>query len=238
MPSSGGGAAAGDNSTPELGPVLAALDGDYDYYNYPPVQKTIRGWQDIRQEQLDSKGGPDLKEVLDVGYVNRSATSEQRTRFRRHYLGDNQWPEDEAELQRAVDEYAESAASVAVKVLGLLADGLGAPGAFDEAFGADSLQVQRLTWYPASDLVADRREGEIGSGAHTDYGGVTVLHADGPGLQVLRPDPTSSTVSVTSTCQPQPPPVLSSAAAPSPLSWRCPTAATGSGWRPRPAAWS
>ena len=59
--------AAGGNSTLEEGPVLAALDRDYDYYNYPPVQKTIRGWQDIRQEQLDSKGAPDLKEVLDVG---------------------------------------------------------------------------------------------------------------------------------------------------------------------------
>ena len=36
--------------------------------------------------------------------------------------------------------------------------------------------------------------GEIGSGIHTDYGGITVLHADGPGLQVLRPNLTSHLV--------------------------------------------
>ena len=36
--------------------------------------KTTRGWTDIRQEQLDTShlGRPDLKEVLDVGYVNRT----------------------------------------------------------------------------------------------------------------------------------------------------------------------
>ena len=36
--------------------------------------------------------------------------------------------------------------------------------------------------------------GEIGSGVHSDYGGVTVLHADGPGLYVLRPNQTSAEV--------------------------------------------
>ena len=37
--------------------------------------KTTRGWTDIRQEQLDisPSGLPDLKEVLDVGYVNTTA---------------------------------------------------------------------------------------------------------------------------------------------------------------------
>ena len=36
--------------------------------------------------------------------------------------------------------------------------------------------------------------GEIGSGVHSDYGGITVLHADGPGLYVLRPNQTSAEV--------------------------------------------
>ena len=36
--------------------------------------------------------------------------------------------------------------------------------------------------------------GEIGSGVHSDYGGITVLHADGPGLFVLRPNQTSTEV--------------------------------------------
>ena len=36
--------------------------------------------------------------------------------------------------------------------------------------------------------------GEIGSGVHSDYGGITVLYADGPGLYVLRPNQTSAEV--------------------------------------------
>ena len=39
------------------------------------------------------------------------------------------------------------------------------------------------------------KDGEIGSGVHTDFGGITVLHADGPGLQILKPDQNSTTVS-------------------------------------------
>ena len=57
-------------------------------------------------------------------------------------------------------------------------------------------KVQRLTRYPASDSIIDIQEGEIGSGAHTDYGGITILYADGPGLQILKPDANSTKVGV------------------------------------------
>ena len=49
----------------------------------------------------------------------------------------------------------------------------------------------RLTKYPPSNDIEGRKHGEIGSGIHSDYGGITVLYADGPGLQVLRPNKTS-----------------------------------------------
>ena len=154
------------------------------------VQKTIRGWTDIRQEQLDNSqlGRPDLKEVLDVGYVNR--TSKNHKRNKRHYLGENKWPDTaDGQLKNSIDDYAERNAEVAHVLLGLLSEGLvGSANLFDETFGADALQVQRLTRYPASAELPDRKEGEIGSGVHTDYGGVTLLHAEGPGLAVLKPD--------------------------------------------------
>ena len=148
----------------------------------PFVQKTVRGYQQIRNEQLDlsPNGRPDLKEILDFGRVNRSST--KGGRFKRHFLGENKWPEGEKDLENVMDEYAENSAIVAKKVLQLLAEGLGAEGAFDEVFDEDALQVQRLTRYPASNSIEDRKEGEIGSGTHSDYGGVTVLYADGPGL--------------------------------------------------------
>ena len=156
------------------------------------VMKTIRGYQGIRNEQLDIRGKPDLKEVLDVGYVN--GTSSNRRRYKRHYLGENKWPKDEKDLENVINEYSENVANLAKKVLNLVADGVGANGAFDDTFGDDALQVQRLTRYPPSNEIDDKENGEIGSGTHSDYGGVTILYADGPGLQVLKPNISSTLV--------------------------------------------
>ena len=160
------------------------------------VFKTTRGWTDIRQEQLDNSplGLPDLKEVLDVGYLNR--TSENHERHKRHYLGENKWPDlSDGELKNAIDDYAEKNAELAHVLLKLLSEALvGSGDLFDQTFGADSLQVQRLTRYPARSEIPDVTEGEIGSGVHTDYGGLTLLQADGPGLAVLKPDLASDNV--------------------------------------------
>ena len=84
---------------------------------------------------------PDLKEVLDIGFVNR--TSPNIKRNKRHYLGENKWPSDSKIFENEIETYAENSAIVAQKVLQLLAEGLGAKGAFDDAFGEDALQIQR-----------------------------------------------------------------------------------------------
>merc|ERR1719220_2227561 len=112
--------------------------------------KTTRGWTDIRQEQLDisQSGLPDLKEVLDVGYVNRTSNKRRKRHIKKHYLGDNKWPSASGlELENAIDKYAEENAELAQDVLKLLSEGMvGTGDIFDEAFGPEALQVQRLTW--------------------------------------------------------------------------------------------
>jgi len=145
---------------------------------------------------ISQTGLPDIKEVLDVGYVNTTSNKRRRRDIKKHYLGENKWPSVSGrDLENAIDNYAESNAELAQVVLQLLSEGLTGTGdIFDQTFGSDALQVQRLTWYPATAELADRRQGEIGSGAHTDYGGVTLLHADGPGLQILRPNVSSDQV--------------------------------------------
>ena len=166
------------------------------FENFPrQFTKTDRGWSDLRDETLDVFGKvPDLKEVLDVGFVNQSSPNSYRNK--REYLGENKWPANSNDLKTVIQTYAESSAEVAHEVLRLLAKGLGAEGAFDDAFNEDALQVQRLTNYPPSDKIEDKKEGEIGAGVHSDYGGITVLHADGPGLEILRPNKTSPLVCI------------------------------------------
>ena len=54
--------------------------------------------------------------------------------------------------------------------------------------------MQRLTRYPPRQDLNNTEAGEIGAGVHSDYGGITVLHAEGPGLYVLKPNRSSSVV--------------------------------------------
>ena len=157
------------------------------------ILKTARGFTGLWKEQLDitAKGWPDLKESLDVGVINKTAVNR---RGKRHYLGENKWPSSEKELENAIETYAGNAALVAENVLQLIAECLGYKGAFNDAFGEDALQVQQLTRYPPCNQIEDKKPGEIGSGTHSDYGGIPVLYASGPGLKVLRPKRTANQV--------------------------------------------
>lgn len=217
--------------------------------------KTVRGHTEIRGEQLNPSGEPDLKEVFDVGYPDTAV----------HYLGENKWPvrqsvniphywsgwgpdrrpltgirnltrtrdrrpltviknltgtqdrkpltvirnltgkqdirplrkgkrDADREMKNAVDSYAEYASTLAQKILGLTAKEQGCEDDFERVFGPDSLQVQRLTRYPPTHEINDRKPGEIGAGVHSDYGGITILYAQGPGLYVLKPNKTSEYV--------------------------------------------
>ena len=64
--------------------------------------KTIRGYTEFGGEGLGGRGKRDLKEVLDIGYLDKAASKNSK-----HYLGENIWPKDELygrseELQNAI----------------------------------------------------------------------------------------------------------------------------------------
>ena len=162
--------------------------------------KTTRGYTSLRSEQLNAKGKPDLKEVLDIGHVNKKTRNRRQVE---HYLGQNKWTGTNEGLRRATETYSEYVSEIAENILHMTAIGLGCPGAFETAFGPDSLQVQRLTKYPSSHEIDAREPGEIGSGVHSDYGGITVLYAEGPGLFVLKPNRTSTKNSYLGTFSPE-----------------------------------
>ena len=93
--------------------------------------KTTRGYTGVRMEQLDNseKGKPDLKEIFDIGYLNKSSLAKIQSRNKRHYLGENKWPlGDDKSLENSIEIYAENSARIAQNVLQLLAEGLGAKG--------------------------------------------------------------------------------------------------------------
>lgn len=165
--------------------------------------KTSRGYTKFKAEQLDvsSNGRPDLKEVFDIGHIGRSPGNNAQ-----HYLGRNKWPKSPRvrrpnvqqgqrfrgkrdvgkEIKNTMETYASHVSKLAKTILQLTFNELDCREEFEEMFGPDSLQVQRLTRYPASDDVSEIETGQIGAGVHSDYGGITILSAEGTGLYVLK----------------------------------------------------
>jgi len=103
--------------------------------------------------------------------------------------GPNQWP-DEALVPgfgAACEAYSQAMQQVARRLMALFAQGLGmAPHAFD-GYMRDPTCTTRLLHYPPQP--AEASPGQIGCGAHTDWGAMTLLaQDDAGGLQVQRAD--------------------------------------------------
>jgi isopenicillin N synthase-like dioxygenase len=133
-----------------------------------------RGFDPIGWQSLDVGMPPDVKESFYTGNTS---------------YGPNQWP-DEALVpgfRAACEQYAQAMERVARRLMALFAQGLNmAPHAFD-GYMRDPTCTLRLLHYPPQPVSA--APGQIGCGAHTDWGALTLLAQDGAGgLQVQRAD--------------------------------------------------
>ncbi len=92
------------------------------------------------------------------------------------------------DFRDGVDAWFRAAASVARTMTDVFAVALGLGDGYFRQFTDHSIDVLRMNHYdvpPGMELA----DGQLGMGAHTDYGIVTVLWADAvPGLEILRPD--------------------------------------------------
>ena len=87
--------------------------------------------------------------------------------------------------------YTSHISNLAKNLLGDVFTELGCEKDLGLFFGTDALQVLRLTRYPASNSITKHEHGQIGAGVHSDYGGITVLAAQGQGLSILKPNRSS-----------------------------------------------
>ena len=138
-----------------------------------------RGWARMGSESLDETSGlTDRKEAFNVGLD--LPPDDPRVVAGEPFRGVNLWP-DLPGLREAMLGYYDEALALGVALHRAVATDLGlAPRHFDADFTAPMATLRVLS-YPA----ASGAEGEIGAGAHTDYGSITLLMTDGaPGLQV------------------------------------------------------
>jgi isopenicillin N synthase-like dioxygenase len=159
--------------------LAAAFDAGHRFFALPEDVKQRwhidrwplrRGFDPIGWQALDPTQPPDVKESFYTGVES---------------IGPNQWP-DEALLpgfRAAVEAYATAMEALARRLMGLFELALALPGGHFDGFMRHPTCTTRLLHYPPQPAAA--APGQIGCGAHTDWGALTLLaQDDAGGLQV------------------------------------------------------
>ncbi len=135
-----------------------------DRYVYSDVEANF-GFQGIGRERLDPLSMPDLKET----FTMRNPLLRDARRV--------PWPD--TEFQATALAFYTSALAAAHRLMAVLAPGLSLPPDFFTQRHQGENVTLRLLHYPANLAVCT--EAQLGAGAHTDYGTLTLLVQDAVG---------------------------------------------------------
>ncbi|KAJ4714823.1 2-oxoglutarate (2OG) and Fe(II)-dependent oxygenase superfamily protein [Melia azedarach] len=138
-----------------------------------------RGYQRIRENI--TKGTPDLQEAIDY---YREIKDGMYGALGKTMEGCNQWPLDPPKFKALIEEYISLCTDLSRNIMRGIALALGgSPYEFEGERAGDAFWVLRVIGYPG---VFSDDKNDIGCGAHTDYGLLTLLNQDDdiPALQV------------------------------------------------------
>jgi isopenicillin N synthase-like dioxygenase/phenylpropionate dioxygenase-like ring-hydroxylating dioxygenase large terminal subunit len=156
-----------------------------------PAPEIERGYSAKGSEGLSYSLGldrpPDLFEAFTMGREEYPPGDPGFRDDRHHFFAPNIWPDDAPGLRRALAAYFVEVQGLAHRLTTLFAQALGLERDFFESRTGHSLDALRVNYFeglPDLEVLDD----QFGIGPHTDYGILTVLLADGPGLEVVTPD--------------------------------------------------
>jgi isopenicillin N synthase-like dioxygenase len=138
--------------------------------------KHRRGFDPIGWQSLDPANPPDVKESFYIGV---------------EHVGPNQWPDETLVpgFRAACTTYSAAMHALAERLMGLFEIALQLPPGHFDPYMRQPICTTRLLHYPPQPALA--APGQIGCGAHTDWGALTLLaQDDAGGLQVQRKDGT------------------------------------------------
>jgi len=165
-----------------------ALSPDAKRRASPTDDRTPRGYHAAGGEALaaanDAVAPPDLKEFYHVGPVDVGADAYYTSPKGRQFFVPNIWPAHPAGFRAAAITYYRAMHQLVGFLMRLTALGLGIDETFFDDKVSRSIGTMRLNYYPRQ--VQAPLAGQLRAGAHTDYGGLTILNGeDVPGgLQV------------------------------------------------------
>lgn len=168
------------NNVFSCGQSFFALDMEDKNWLSIANSKHDRGYAALGSEKLDEKSGLiDQKEAFNVGAD--LAPDDPRVLAGMPFRGVNQWPAGMEEFRETLMTYYSAMENLAVDVHRAIALDLGLEETYFHPLLNDPIAILRLLRYPPSRGV----DGDIGAGAHSDYGSITLLMTDGTaGLQV------------------------------------------------------
>lgn len=159
----------------------------------PPNPAINRGYAAKGAESLTYSLGverpPDLFEAFNIGPddLNRGDPAIATEPY--GHFADNIWPSCVPHLRPALTSYFAAVRTVADTLLDVFAAALSLPDGYFTPFVTHSTDTVRINHYETAPGDPDPLDDQVGMGAHTDYGIVTVLYGDQvPGLQIVGPD--------------------------------------------------
>jgi isopenicillin N synthase-like dioxygenase len=135
---------------------------------------TLRGYIPTFGENVDPENTRDFKECFDFGAHQADVSP---------FFGPNPMPSELPEFEKVCEAYHGAMMTLARKLVSAVAISLDLPADHFEAMQRKPITIQRLLHYPPQE--GEVAQEEIGIGAHTDYGFLTILSQDSVGgLQV------------------------------------------------------
>jgi isopenicillin N synthase-like dioxygenase len=139
---------------------------------------TLRGYLPTYAENVDPENTRDFKECFDFGADEEISSP---------FFGPNQMPEGLPGFAATCEDYHDAMLGLARRLVSAIALSLDLPADHFDSKLRHPITIQRLLHYPPQTGVVTQEE--IGIGAHTDYGFLTVLSQDDVGgLQVRNAD--------------------------------------------------